>query len=115
VDATPILAVPWPHDLDPATVPFTKRTITVLRRQGIYTNPVILNDVTTVGVLGWWNAGPVTVEDIRATGNDAIIRHHAETDLLSQLATDLSEMASEPWARHVWWRDPPLLPIRPEE
>ena len=106
MNSTPILTVPWPLDLDPATVPFTRRTVTILQRQGIYTDPTLLNETTTTDVLGWWNAGPVTAEDLRATGNDAIMRHHTEAGLLKQLEADLSNMASEPWARHVWRRDP---------
>ena len=104
MDKTPIFTAPWPHDLDPGAVPFTKRTATVLDRQGIYTNPVLLNRVTVTDVLGWRNAGPVTVEDL--TGNDAIRRHHAETDLLKELAADLSATASEPWAPHIRYLDP---------
>jgi hypothetical protein len=44
VNRMPILSALWPHDLDPATVPFTKRTATILQRQGIYTNPTRLNE-----------------------------------------------------------------------
>jgi hypothetical protein len=106
VDTTPILTAPWPHDLDPADVPFTKREGIVLEREGIYTNPTLLNELTTFEVLGWWNAGPATVEDLRITCNDAIRQHHTETGLLDALTTDLSNMASEPWAPHNWYHDP---------
>jgi hypothetical protein len=102
VDTTPILTAPWPDDLDPADVPFTTRTVTVLERQGIYTNPALLNNLTTTDVLGWWNAGRATVEDLCDVGNDAIRRHHTETGVLATLATDLSNMASETWAPHIW-------------
>jgi hypothetical protein len=113
VNTTPIFAASWPHDLDPVIVPFTKRTATILQRQGIYTNPALLDKVTTMDVLGWWNAGPLTVDDLRITGNDAIRRHQEEAGLLEQLATDLSNMASKPWAPHIWWKSdgryrPPL-------
>jgi hypothetical protein len=94
VNTAAILSAPWPRDLDPATVPFTKRTIAILQRQGLYTNPALLSEVTTSDVLGWWNVGPVTVQDLRVTGNDAIRRHHAESGLLKELAADLSAMAS---------------------
>jgi hypothetical protein len=106
VDTTPILTAPWPHNLDPAIVPFAKRTATVIERQGIYTNPTLLNNLTTTDVLGWWNAGPYTVEDLCDVGNDAIRRHHEETGLLEALEADLSNMASEPWAPHIWHHDP---------
>jgi hypothetical protein len=36
VNSAPILTSPWPQDLDPAAVPFTKRTATILQRQGLY-------------------------------------------------------------------------------
>jgi hypothetical protein len=68
-------------------------------------NPILLNQITTTDVLGWWNAGPTTVDDLRVTGNDAITRHHKETGLLKDLARDLLNIASEPWAPYVWHRD----------
>jgi hypothetical protein len=114
VDATPIFTATWPDDLDPATVPFAKRTATILERQGIYTNPALLNEVTTTDVLGWWNAGPATVDDLRITGNDAITRHHTETGLLERLAADLSVMALKPWAQHIWHRDPRFAQFMPK-
>jgi len=114
VNCSPILSALWPHDLDPAAVPFTKRTATILQRQGIYTDPALFNEVSTADVLGWWGAGPATVEDLRVVGNDAIRRHHAETGLLEQLAADLSNMASEPWAQHVWPRDPRFFQFVPK-
>jgi hypothetical protein len=98
VDTTPVFNAPWPDDLDPADVPFTKRTVTVLERQGIYTNPTLLNQLTATDVSSWWNAGLATVEDLRIVGSDAIRRHHTETGLLEALASDLSNMASESWA-----------------
>jgi hypothetical protein len=106
VDTTPILTAPWPDALDPSDVLFTKRTVTVLERQGIYTNPTLLSELTTTDVLGWWNAGPATVEDLRIVGNDAIRRHHTETGLLKSLEADLSDMASASWAPHIWYHDP---------
>jgi hypothetical protein len=114
VDTTPILNASWPDDLDPATVPFTKRTVTVLERQGIYTNPTLLNELTATDVLGWWNAGPATVEDLRASGDDASRRHHTETGLLEALAADLSNMASEPWVPHIWHHDPRFAQFVPK-
>jgi hypothetical protein len=70
--------------------------------------------VTATDVLGWWNAGPVTVNDLRITGNEAITRHHTETGLLEQLTVDLSAMALEPWAQHVWRRDPRFVLFLPK-
>jgi hypothetical protein len=114
VDTTLILTAIWPDDLDPATVPFAKRTATVLEREGIYTQPDLLNGVTAADVLGWWNAGPATVEDLRIVGNDAIKHHHTETGLLKKLAVDLSDMASEPWAPHIWYHDPRFAQFIPK-
>jgi hypothetical protein len=51
VNTALILTALWPRDLDPATVPFAKRTATVLERQGIYTDPSLLNEVTSIDVL----------------------------------------------------------------
>jgi len=114
VDTTPILTAPWPDNLDAATVPFAKRTVTVLERQGIYTDPSLLNEVTSIDVLDWWNAGPATVEDLRIVGNDAIRRHHTETGLIEALAADLSNMASESWALQIWYHDPRFARFLPK-
>jgi hypothetical protein len=114
MDTTPLLTVPWPRDLHPSDVPFTKRTATILQRQGMYADPGRLNDVTATDVLGWWNAGPTTVDDLRITGNDAIKRHHTENGLLKELAADLSVMASEPWAQHIWHQDPRFAQFVPK-
>jgi len=65
-------------------------------------------------VLRWWNAGPSTVTDLQVTGNDAIRQHHTETDLLEQLTVDVSAMVSEPWAHHIWYRDPRFAHFVPE-
>jgi hypothetical protein len=114
VDATPILIALWPDDLDPATVPFAKRTATVLERQGIHTNPTPLNNLTATDVLAWWNAGPITVDDLRVIGNDAIRRHHTETGLFEALKADLSNMASESWAPLIWYHDPRFTRFLPK-
>jgi hypothetical protein len=54
------------------------------------------------------------VEDIRVIGNDAIRQHHSETGLLEELAADLSDMASEPWAPHISYHDPRFAPFLPK-
>jgi hypothetical protein len=33
---------PWPPDLDPGTVPFRVRTVTILRRKGIWDDPTLV-------------------------------------------------------------------------
>jgi hypothetical protein len=72
VGNTPILDAPWPPDLDPATVPFLPRSVTVLRRMGFFGDPSRFDTLTEADVLSWINAGPKTVADIRVTGNEAI-------------------------------------------
>ena len=114
MDTTPIPKTAWPYDLDPATVPFKGRTVTVLQRLGFWVDWTLFDTLSEADVLDWWNAGPVTVEDLRVTGNAAIERHRTETGLLMQLEADLSEMASEPWAPHVWRRDPRFAQYVPE-
>ena len=106
MNTTRILNHPWPPDLDPATVPFAGRTVTVLRRQGFFDDPTLFNTTTASDVLSWWYAGPVTVNDLRTTGNDAIRRYHQESNLRAQIATDLTAVASEPWAEQIWYHDP---------
>ena len=97
-----ILGTPWPADLNPADVPFKRGTETVLRRQGYFDDPSLFDSLTESDVAGWWNAGPVTVDDIRNAGNNAIRLHHETAAVRHQIRTDLSVVAQEPWAEHIW-------------
>jgi hypothetical protein len=87
-------------------VPFKTRTETVLRRAGYYDHPERFNTLTEAEVMGWWNAGVATVADIRFTGNRTIRRHHEATDERSEMNVALAAVATEPWAPHIWHRDP---------
>jgi hypothetical protein len=104
-----ILNHPWPSDLDPATVPFTGRTVTVLRRQGFFDDRALFNTATVSDVLSWWYAGPVTVNDLRTTGNNAIRQYHDEANGRRQIAADLEPVSSEAWAKQIWHHDPGSL------
>lgn len=106
MESEPLLDSPWPGDLDPATVPFKTRTQTVLRRAGLHDDPTRLDTLTEDDVMGWWNAGPATVADLRFAGNRAIRHHLDETDQRSEMNIALAGIAAEPWAAHVWHRDP---------
>lgn len=101
-----VLGDSWPPDLDPRTVPFKGRTVTVLERAGVFDDWSRFDELTEVEVAGWWNAGPVTVDDLRATGDAAIRRHHAEAQLRPKIARDLHAVARERWSNHVWRNDP---------
>ncbi len=96
----------WPDDFDPATVPFRQRSVTILQRVGYFDDWTLFNTLTETEVLSWWNAGVVTVADIRDTGTEAIRHYHAEPALLARIKADLAAVAKEPWAQHVWRRDP---------
>jgi hypothetical protein len=63
VDDALILNSPWPPDLDPATVPFRKRSVTILRRMGFFDDWSLFNSLTEAEVSSWWNAGVGTVAD----------------------------------------------------
>ncbi len=58
-----LLAQPWPPDLNPATVPFRTRSVTILRRMGLFDDPSLFNTLTEAEVWSWWNAGVGTVAD----------------------------------------------------
>jgi hypothetical protein len=105
VDDTPILNEPWPGNLNPADVPFRTRSVTVLRRMGVFDDPTLFNSLTDSEVLSWTNAGPITVADIGANGNEAIRRHHEQAAELPHLQADMAAVAGEPWAKHIWRRD----------
>jgi hypothetical protein len=57
-------------------------------------------------VLSWTTAGVGTVADIRETGNAAIPRYHEEVARRRRFEADLASLAGEPWAAHIWYRDP---------
>jgi hypothetical protein len=105
VDDTHLLNASWPDDLDPATVPFRQRSVTILRRMGYFGDPTLFDTLTGTEVLSWTTAGVGTVADIKATGNEAIRRHHERGAELARLRADMASVAGEPWARHVWRRD----------
>ena len=106
MNPAPILTTPWPHDLNPIDVPFLQRTRTVLERHGLFDDPTMFNTLTAAEVAEWCNAGPVTINDLRTTGNRAIHTHHTQTETRQQLNTVMGEVAAEPWARHIWSADP---------
>lgn len=106
MDNTNVLDAAWPEDLVPSDVPFKNRTKTVLRRNGFFDDPSLFNSLTASDIARWWNAGQVTVDDIQATGNKAIRHHHETVDLRRLIDADLCVVASEPWAQHIWHRDP---------
>jgi len=111
----PIFDEPWPVDLNPTDVPFKERTRTVLKRQGILDNPTSLADLTEDDVLSWWNAGPVTVHDLRTMGPAAIRRHHIETEERCRRDDLLVQVAREPWARRLWHLDPRFCDFLPRQ
>jgi hypothetical protein len=108
-----ILDAPWPPDLDPETVPFRVRTVTILRRKGIWDDMTRLDEISEADLLSWMAAGVKTVADLRDTGNAAVATHHAGAPERRRLAAELlriadglRQLAGESWTAQVWWRDP---------
>ncbi|MCH8129880.1 MAG: hypothetical protein IIC70_08285 [Acidobacteria bacterium] len=93
-----ILAEPWPGDLDPSRVPFRQRTITVLKGMGLWDDMTRIDELTVDDIAGYWVTGPVTVNDLITSGNEAIEWHHNQPARLEQVTTD-------DWTRQVWRRD----------
>ncbi len=93
-----ILVQAWPSDLDPARVPFRQRTITVLKGMGLWDDMTRIDELTVDDVAGYWVTGPVTVNDLITSGNEAIAGHHNQPARLEQATTD-------DWTRQVWRRD----------
>jgi hypothetical protein len=114
VDNTRLLDSPWPNDLDPATVEFKGRSETVLRRNGLYDDWSLFNELTEAAVERWWNTGPVTVEDIRDTGDVAVRLHHETVGLRRRIDIDLTAVALESWAPHIWHPDPRFAEFIPK-
>jgi hypothetical protein len=120
VDDSRILNAPWPPDLDPETVPFRVRTVTILRRKGIWDDMTHLDEISEADVLSWMTAGVKTVADLRETGNAAIAAHHAsaperrrQAAESRRIADKLRTLAGEPWTAQVWWRDPRFRDLLP--
>jgi len=114
VNDTCILDTVWPEDLKPVDVPFKGRTRTVLRRNGFFDNPHMFDSLTEFEIACWWNAGPVTIDDIRTTGNEAIRRHYESVDVRHRIDSDLAAVGLEPWASHLWQRDPRFAEFVPK-
>ena len=94
-----ILAQPWPPDLNPARVPFQRRTITTLQRMGAWDDPARFGELTIEEVAGYWITGPVTIADLLEASEVAIRWHRHESRELAAAAE------AEPWTRQVWDRD----------
>jgi hypothetical protein len=58
-----LLNAPWSDGLDPATVPFRKRSVTILRRMGYFDDRSLFSTLTEAEVSSWCNAGVGTVAD----------------------------------------------------
>ena len=101
-----LLDLSWPDDLDPETVPFSTRTETVLRRRGLYNQPEGFNTLTVAEVAGWWNTGPVVIANLRITAHASIRQHHKEAGLRARMDIVLKNVAAEPGATQIWFRDP---------
>ncbi len=106
MDDTLVLDAQWPDDLDPATVPFLKRSVTILRHVGYFDDWALFNTLTGAGILSWTMAGVGDVADIRTTGNAAIVEYHGEVLSLGRSMADVASLVDKPWARHIWDRDP---------
>jgi hypothetical protein len=106
VTDTLLLDLRWPDDLDPETVPLLTRTETVLRRGGLYDDPAQFNTLTVAEVAGWENTGLVTMANLRTTAHAAIRRHHQEAEVRARMDIVLEDVAAEPWATRIWYRDP---------
>ena len=102
-----ILAEPWPGDLDPSRVPFRQRTITVLKGMRLWDDMTRIDELTVDDVAGYWVTGPVTVNDLITSGNEAIEWHHNQPARLEQVTTD-------DWTRQVWRRDLRFRDLLPE-
>jgi hypothetical protein len=101
-----ILAEPWPSDLDPARVPFRQRTITVLKRMRLWDDMTRIDKLSADDIAGYWVTGPVTVNDLITSGNEAIEWHHNQPARLEQVPTD--DWTGQVWRRDLRFRD--LLP-----
>ena len=75
MNSGPILDSPWPRDLDPAAVPFKRRTETVLRRAGYHDAPRRFDSLTEAEVMGWWNHEETDVRSARNVVLAAVAAH----------------------------------------
>jgi len=101
-----LLTERWPVGLSPSRVPFARRTVTVLKREGYWGHMPRLDAVSESEVLGWWYSGQRTLNDLTATGDAAIAWHLTE-------GCELVEIAEERWTSQVWRRDPRFCDLLP--
>ena len=73
---------------------------------GFFDDWSLFNSLTDAEVLSWTTAGVGTVADIRTTGNAAIVEYHGVALSLGRSVGDVASLADEPWARHIWDRNP---------
>jgi hypothetical protein len=53
----------------------------VLRRNGLFDDWSLFDRLGESETLSWWNAEPITIDDIPLAGNEAIRRHHTNAHL----------------------------------
>jgi hypothetical protein len=78
----------------------------ILRRVGCFDDWALSNTLTGIEESSWTMVGVGTVADIRTTGNTAIVEYRGEVLSLGRSVTEVAWLADEPWARHIWDRNP---------
>ena len=48
----------------------------------------------------------MTIANLRTTAHAAIRQHHQEAGLCARMNIELIDIAAEPWATRIWYRDP---------
>lgn len=78
-----------------------------MERAGLFDTPTAIDDLTEDDVLGWENAGVLTLQDFIDAGNAGIAFYHGP-------ARELAPVADEPWAHKVSRRDPRFKNLLPK-
>ena len=107
ISSLPALGKPWPHNLDPDTVPWRTRTHNSLKRAGLLTNKSLLSHISFGELLTLPGMGFVSLLDFSTTAEAAMEQLEQmipkEGDAMTNLALT---MVNAPWVELITAEDP---------
>jgi Sigma-70, region 4 len=109
------LGRPWPLDLDPGTVPWTRRTRNCLLRSGLGDNPLRLSQLTYGDLLAMPQMGPRSVLDFAVTAEMAIDRIERGQHIPDELTELARKVLRAPWAEFISGEDPRFSDLLPND
>lgn len=107
VSSLPALGRPWPHTLDPSTVPWRTRTRNSLKRAGLLANKSQLSHITFGELLALPGMGIVSLLDFATTAEATMERLEQMVPLKGDAMTELAlSTIDAPWIELITAEDP---------